>query len=196
MSITSQIKLTNSVLMAAFAAWLLIQGENPALIAIPAISASKYAYIYNSQDAKKQESHYLSWFLTTPIMLWLIFSLNKLPLDKTVVLIAMNQLMIASGYFAATAKKESDVWRWFWIGCLAFIPIIIQLLSFSQALPLIVLTLITWSMYPVVWYGSKKNLITDDARDISYSALDFTSKVGIVLLYLVEVGRLKAPRFL
>jgi bacteriorhodopsin len=129
-------------------------------------------------------------------MLWLIFSLNKLPLDKTVALIAMNQLMIASGYFAATAKKERDIWRWFSIGCLAFIPIVVQLVSFSQALPLIVLTLVTWSMYPVVWYCSKKNLMSDDARDISYSFLDFTSKVGVVLLYLVEVGRLKAPRFL
>jgi bacteriorhodopsin len=194
MSLASQIKLTNSLTMGLFSVLLVLHGESPALVAIPGISSLKYAYIYNNQDADKQKSHYLSWFLTTPIMLWLIFSLNKLPLDKSVILLALNQLMIASGYFAATATTDTTVWRWFWIGCLAFIPIIVQLLRFSNALPLIILTLITWSVYPVVWYLSKKNLITDDTRDISYSILDFTSKVGIVLLYLVEVGKLKIPR--
>ena len=194
MSVASQIKLTNSLTMGIFSSWLLYQGESPALAAIPGISSLKYAYIYNNQDIDKQKAHYLSWFLTTPIMLWLIFSLNKLPVDKTVILIAMNQLMIASGYYAAIATTDLEVWRWFWIGCLAFIPIIVQLLHFSEGLPLVALTLLTWSAYPIVWYLSKKNLITDDARDISYSVLDFTSKVGIVLLYLVEVGKLKLPR--
>ena len=196
MSAATQIKFGNAVLMGAFSVWLLLKGESPALIAIPAISSAKYSYIYNNQDANKQNAHYLSWFLTTPIMLWLIFSLNKLSIDKTAILIALNQLMIASGYIAATAKKETDVWRWFVIGCLAFIPIIYQLLQFSNGIPLIILTLITWSAYPIVWYLSKKNLIDDDARDISYSVLDLTSKVGIVLLYLVEIGKLKLPRSL
>ena len=194
MSAATQIKLTNSVLMGVFSVWLLLKGESPALIAIPAISATKYAYIYNNQDANKQNAHYLSWFLTTPIMLWLIFSLNKLPIDKTAILIALNQLMIVSGYIAATAKKETDIWRWFIIGCLAFIPIIYQLIQFSEGLALIILTLIAWSAYPIVWYLDKKNLIDADTRDVSYSVLDFTAKVGIVLLYLVEVGKLKLPR--
>jgi hypothetical protein len=193
MSAATYIKLGNAIIMGAFSVWLLLKGESPALIAIPAISASKYGYIYNNQDANKQNAHYLSWFLTTPIMLWLIFSLNKLPIDKTSILIVLNQLMIASGYIAATAKKETDVWRWFIIGCLAFIPIIYQLLQFSNGIPLIILTLVTWTVYPIVWYLSKKNLIDDDTRDISYSVLDFTSKVGLVLLYLVEVGKLKLP---
>jgi hypothetical protein len=191
MSIASQIKLTNSLTMGLFSSWLLYQGESLALAAIPGISSLKYAYIYNNQDADKQKTHYLAWFLTTPIMLLFIFSLNKLPFDKTVILIAMNQLMIASGYFAATATTDLEVWRWFWIGCLAFIPIIVQLLRFSEGIPLVALTLVTWSTYPVVWYLSKKNLIGDDTRDISYSFLDFTSKVGLVLLYLIEVGKLK-----
>lgn len=194
MSTATQIKLTNSLTMGLFSVWLLLRGESPALVAIPGISSLKYAYIYNNQDADKQKSHYLAWFLTTPIMLFLIFSLNSVSIDKTVILLALNQLMIASGYFATIATTDKNIWRWFWIGCLAFIPIVVELLRFSKGLPLIILTLITWSAYPVVWYLSKKNLITDDTRDISYSILDFTSKVGIVLLYLVEVGKLKIPR--
>lgn len=179
--------------MGFFAGYLLVKKESAALIAIPAISSLKYAYIYNNQDAEKQKAHYLSWFLTTPIMLWLIFSLNKLPFMTSAILLALNQLMIVSGYLAAIAEKDDDVWHWFSIGCLAFIPIILQLLQFSEGLPLILLTLTTWSAYPVVWYLSKKNLIDDNIRDVSYSALDFISKVGIVVLYLVEVGRLKLP---
>ena len=196
MSVATQIKLINSLAMGLFSGYLLVKKESAALIAIPAISSLKYAYIYNNQDAEKQKAHYLSWFLTTPIMLWLIFSLNKVSLTTSVILLAFNQLMIVSGYLAATAEKDNDVWRWFSIGCLAFIPIIVQLLQFSEGLPLILLTLITWSAYPVVWYLSKKNLIDDDTRDVSYSALDLTAKVGIVVLYLVEVGRLKLPSVL
>ena len=112
------------------------------------------------------------------------------------ILIALNQLMIVSGYVASVAKDEEGVWRWFWIGCLAFLPIVYQLLQFSEGFALVLLTLVTWSAYPVVWYLSKKNLMDDDIRDISYSVLDFTSKVGIVILYLNEVGRLKLPRLI
>jgi len=193
MSMASTVKLTNAILMGLFASTLAIKGESLPLIAIPAISASKYAYIYKSPDEVKQKAHYLSWFLTTPIMLWLIFSLNKLPFYMMAVLIALNQLMILSGYLASVATEETLVWRWFWIGCLAFLPIIYQLLQFSEGFALVLLTLVTWSAYPVVWYLSKKNLMNDDIRDISYSVLDFTSKVGLVLLYLAEVGRLKLP---
>jgi bacteriorhodopsin len=194
MSLASTVKFTNAVLMGLFSIFLIAKGESAPLIAIPAISATKYTYIYGSPDEERQKAHYLSWFLTTPIMLWLIFSLNKLPFSTIAVLLALNQLMIVSGYVASVAKDEETVWRWFWVGCLAFLPIVYQLLQFSEGFALVLLTLITWSAYPVVWYLSKKNLMDDDTRDISYSVLDFTSKVGIVLLYLVEVGRLKLPR--
>lgn len=193
MRVASTVKFTNATLMGLFSVFLAMKGESAALIAIPGISALKYAYIHGSPDEEKQKAHYLSWFLTTPIMLWLIFSLNKLPVDKMTILLVLNQLMIVAGYLASIVKRDSDIWRWFWIGCLAFIPIIYQLLQFSEGFALVLLTLITWSAYPVVWYLSKKNLIDDEIRDISYAILDFTSKVGIVLLYLYEVGRLKLP---
>jgi hypothetical protein len=85
------------------------------------------------------------------------------------------------------AEEEKEVWYWFYLGCFAFLPIVYQLLQFSEGLALVTLTLATWSAYPVVWWADKKKLISDDVRDVSYSFLDFTSKVGIVLLYLREL---------
>lgn len=108
-------------------------------------------------------------------------------------MILLNQLMIVSGYFAAVDLEkgnEKSAWNWFWLGCFAFLPIVYQLLIFSEGFALIVLTLITWSAYPVVWWADAEKLISTDTRDISYSFLDLTSKAGIVLLYLRELKAL------
>jgi len=190
MSISNQVKLANASLLGIFSLYLISRGVSPAVIAIPAISCLKYIYLSIDNDANKQKAHYLSWFLTTPIMLWLIFSLNHLSIGTTTLMILLNQLMIVTGYLAAVAVEEKEIWNWFYLGCFAFLPIVYQLLQFSQGIPLIILTLVTWSAYPVVWWADKKKLISEDTRDVSYSALDFTSKVGIVLLYLRELKAL------
>jgi len=188
--VANQVKLANASMLGIFSVYLISRGVSPAVIAIPAISCLKYVYLSSDQRAIKQNAHYLSWFLTTPIMLWLIFSLNHLSLKTTTLMILLNQLMIVSGYFAAVATTEKDTWNWFYLGCFAFLPIVYQLLQFSEGLALVFLTLVTWSAYPVVWWADKKKLISEDTRDVSYSVLDFTSKVGIVLLYLRELKAL------
>lgn len=190
MNIAEQVKLTNASMLGIFSLYLISRGVSPAVIAIPAISSLKYIYLSSDSHASKQKAHYLSWFLTTPIMLWLIFSLNNLSFETTILMILLNQLMIVAGYYAAEAVEENDVWFWFNLGCFAFLPIVYQLLQFSEGLALIILTLVTWSAYPVVWWADKKKLISTDVRDVSYSFLDFTSKVGIVVLYLRELKAL------
>jgi len=193
MSIAGQVKLANASMLGIFSLYLIGRGVSPAVIAIPAISSLKYVYLSGSESPDRQKAHYLSWFLTTPIMLWLIFSLNHLSLETTTLMIFLNQLMIASGYFAAVDLEkgnEKSAWNWFWLGCFAFLPIIYQLLQFSDGLPLVALTLATWSAYPVVWWADAEKLISTDTRDISYSFLDLTSKAGIVLLYLRELKAL------
>lgn len=193
MSIAGQVKLANASMLGIFSLYLIGRGVSPAVIAIPAISSLKYVYLSGSESPDRQKAHYLSWFLTTPIMLWLIFSLNHLSLETTTLMIFLNQLMIASGYFAAVDLEkgnEKSAWNWFWLGCFAFLPIIYQLLQFSDGLPLVALTLATWSAYPVVWWADAEKLISTDTRDISYSFLDLTSKAGIVILYLRELKAL------
>jgi bacteriorhodopsin len=193
MSIAGQVKLANASMLGIFTLYLIGRGVSPAVIAIPEISSLKYVYLSGSESPDRQKAHYLSWFLTTPIMLWLIFSLNHLSLGTMTLMILLNQLMIASGYFAAVDLEkgnEKSAWNWFWLGCFAFLPIIYQLLQFSEGLPLVALTLVTWSAYPVVWWADAEKLISIDTRDVSYSFLDLTSKAGIVLLYLRELKAL------
>jgi len=193
MSIAGQVKLANASMLGIFSLYLIGRGVSPIVVSISGISALKYVYLSGSESPDRQKAHYLSWFLTTPIMLWLIFSLNHLSLGNMTLMILLNQLMIVSGYFAAVDLEEGNeksAWNWFWLGCFAFLPIVYQLLIFSEGFALIVLTLITWSAYPVVWWADAEKLISTDTRDISYSFLDLTSKAGIVLLYLRELKAL------
>jgi len=192
-SIASQVKLANASMLGLFSLYLIGKGISPFIVAISGISALKYVYLSGSESPDRQKAHYLSWFLTTPIMLWLIFSLNDLSLGTTVLMLLLNQLMIVAGYFAAVDLDKGDresMWKWFWLGCFAFLPIVYQLLMFSEGLALIVLTLVTWSAYPVVWWADAEKLISADTRDISYSFLDLTSKAGLVILYLIELKKL------
>lgn len=188
---------TNSSLLGLFALYLIARGDiSPWIVSIPAISATKYIYLSNKPDTyidENQWAHYLAWFLTTPVMLWLIFSLNDLPFVNGLILIILNQIMIATGYLAAEENDDSKSFDIFILGCLAFIPIVYQLLSFQKGWSMILITLITWSLYPFVWYASRTNLMTIPARNVSYSFLDFSSKAGLIVAYLLEIGKLKLP---
>lgn len=161
---------------------------------IPFVSAAKYLFLSQQGDQTLQSNqwaHYLAWFLTTPVMLFLIFSLNNYPAFASLILILLNQLMIYAGYIAYTQKDEKKLWDWFTLGCLAFLPIVYQLIQFEEGFSLVLLTLITWSLYPIVWYLSHKQIIEIPLRNVMYSGLDFTSKAGLVSLYLVEIGKLR-----
>lgn len=194
MDYSKGVQFLNSSLLACFAIYLAYRGDIPwYVIFIPAISGLKYFFLSMSEDKdvnSNQWAHYLAWFLTTPVMLFLIFKLNHLPLLESGIYIALNQLMIASGYIAHTQTSEKSLWNWFTLGCLAFLPIVYQLLQFEEGLPLILLTLITWSLYPIIWFLSYKEEIGNSLRNVAYSTLDFTSKAGIVTLYLMEIGKL------
>lgn len=189
------VQFLNASLLGIYAIYLMLRGDIEWYITfIPLVSASKYFFLSQKPDLileANQWAHYLAWFLTTPVMLYLIFKLNNFPIVDSSILLALNQLMIYSGYIAYTQRDEKKLWDWFILGCLAFLPIVYQLVQFEQGFSLILLTLITWSLYPIVWYLSHKQTIGIPIRNVLYSALDFTSKAGLVTLYLIEVGKFK-----
>lgn len=188
MGFATTIQGINSAALGLFALYLLGRGDvSLPVIAIPGISGIKYLYL-SSGNGKKEWAHYLSWFLTTPIMLSLIFSVNSYPLISSAVLIAANQIMIGAGYMATIQKNRDECYKWFWLGCFAFLPILYQLVQFESGIPLIILTVLLWSLYPVVWYLEREQMISKDIEKVSYSFLDFTSKAGLVILYMIETG--------
>jgi bacteriorhodopsin len=189
------VQFLNASLLAIFSVYLLVRGDIPWYVtAIPLISSSKYFFLSQNQDTTKEKnqwSHYLAWFLTTPIMLYLIFSLNNFPLFETILYLILNAVMILAGYIATIQMEEKKLWDWFTLGCLAFVPIVLQLLEFEEGIPLVLLTLCTWTLYPIIWFLSYTNDISIAMRNVGYSSLDFTSKAGLVFLYLVEIGKFK-----
>jgi bacteriorhodopsin len=195
MDYSKTIQRTNSALLGVFTAYLIGRGDIGAdLISIPLISSAKYVFLSGEKDTSidaNQWAHYLAWFLTTPVMLWIIFRYNNLPLSTIIPLLLVNQVMILSGYIAGQQKLDKDVWNWFGLGCIAFLPLVYQLVVLTKAIPVIILTLITWSIYPIVWALPRQNLISLSTRNVIYSILDFTSKAGLVSLYLFETGKLK-----
>lgn len=191
------IQATNSSLLGVLAIYLVLRSDiSPWVISIPAISAIKYVYLSSRPDRyvdENQWAHYLAWFLTTPVMLWLIFSINNLPFLTQAILILLNQVMIATGYFAAEEKDDKKSFDIFILGCLAFLPIVYELLRLEKGWGMIIITLFTWSLYPFVWYASRANLMDIPLRNVFYSSLDFTSKAGLIVAYLFETGKLKIP---
>ena len=194
MEVSKIIQGVNSAALGVFSAYLIGRGDiHPLVTSIPAVSASKYLLMSLTPDISPtttQWAHYLAWFITTPIMLWLIFSLNSVPVFTFALMLLLNQLMIVAGYLASIAESDKDAWNWFAIGCFAFLPIVYELLTLSKGFALVALTLITWSLYPIVWWLSRKDKITLPQRNTAYSFLDFTSKAGLVTLYLMEVGKI------
>jgi len=189
------VQFLNASILGIYAIYLMLRGDIEWYITfIPLVSASKYFFLSQNPDntlESNQWAHYLAWFLTTPVMLYLIFKLNNFPLLDSSILLFLNQLMIYSGYVAYTQRNEKKLWDWFTIGCLAFLPIVYQLIQFEEGFSLVLLTLITWSLYPIIWYLSHKDIISIPIRNVFYSSLDFTSKAGLVTLYLIEVGKFK-----
>lgn len=195
MDYSKTIQKTNSALLGIFTTYLLARGDiGTEVVSVPFISSAKYLFLSGEKDTTldtNQWAHYVAWFLTTPVMLWIIFRYNNLPLSTIIPLLFVNQIMIVSGYLAGIQATQADMWNWFGLGCLAFLPLVFQLLLLTKGLPMIFLTLATWSLYPVAWALPRLNLISLPTRNVIYSILDFTSKAGLVLLYLFETGKLK-----
>lgn len=96
-------------------------------------------------------------------------------------LIAINTLMIWSGYKGMKSTNRDERRKWFVLGCLAFIPIIWTLskIPFTAAIGL---TLVMWILYPIVWLASEESLITGKTATITYAGMDVITKVGLVWL--------------
>jgi bacteriorhodopsin len=169
--------LALTVLFITFASTLFV---NPALSIIPGRAALAYYYSVNDRD-NTELYRYTDWILTTPLMLIAILMNAKVEVTRIAGLILANSIMIWAGYKGTKSKDRDERRKWFVLGCLVLVPIL-WALSALKATAAITLTLIMWTLYPIVWLASEEFLITGKTATIAYAGMDVIAKVGLVYL--------------
>jgi bacteriorhodopsin len=166
---------------------LLIAAVNSAFSApywlaiIPGIAAWSYSNMMNHKE-DKQVYRYTDWVLTTPIMLLALLVAVKSPLNQIIFILFCDIVMILSGYLGVTSEEKEKKFVYFAVGMIAFIPIILTLLKQKTNQSAIYLTLVVWSLYPVVWFMEEFEYVTEKNTTILYSIMDVIAKVGLVNL--------------
>merc|ERR1711907_58726 len=144
-------------------------------------------------DAKYRQflfARYIDWVFTTPLQLLDLAGLAGASNDVTLWLLCTDALMIASGLIGALLTDNNLKWAFWGYGMLFFMPIVYFLVydlpasaeatggaAASIVKKVAMLTVITWSAYPIVWIvGEGASLISADAEAIAYCALDVTAK--------------------
>jgi len=126
-----------------------------------------------------EKYRYADWSITTPLMLLGILEVNKTPTTTSLLLILLDQLMIGS---AIVGKANPNLW--FIIGSILFLPILYYLFHLTQKKSAIYLTILLWSMYPVIWIMDKDKIMAPEQSKVVFSILDLIAKIGLLDLLL------------
>jgi len=135
---------------------------------------------------------YIDWAITTPL---LILNLGLLAGEDMVLVAAVmgaDIAMIFSGYMGSVALVPTVKWLWFVIGLVVYVPVVIAIVRvFRQTLiekftdvdrielysKVSLLTIIVWSLYPIVWmFSVGTGGLGVSAESIVYAILDVCSK--------------------
>jgi len=166
-----------SVLFIAFAVTLFT--EYAWLSLIPGVAA--WAYWNMLRQPSKQEMYrYTDWAITTPLILAAILHANKAPVHTIIGILVLDLIMIGTGYLGVTQTDKDKKNALFILGCIAFLPILYVLFHQNKTKAAIYLTLLLWTLYPIVWYVDEINAIKKETTAIIYSIMDVIAKVGVV----------------
>lgn len=147
---------------------------------------------------------YVDWLLTTPLLVLYLAMVARPRRRVYGALVGLEVVVIAAGVAAAFAPMPLD-WLAYAVGVLAFVGILYYLLAvlpsqraLSAHLPAAVftklrnLTVVLWSIYPVVWllgpFGFGVLLVETEAMVVTY--LDLLAKVGFVVIAVNGRGAL------
>lgn len=174
--ISQQIAL--SILLISTAYFFLKKAELT-LVCIPFLAAVSY-YFMIRDPTHTEKYRYADWSVTTPLMLYGILSANKVPTTTILSLILTDLLMIGS----AVIGISGNINLWFIAGTLFFLPIVYFLYHLKDYKPAIYLTVLLWSLYPIIWIMEKDRLISPNDSSNVFSILDTIAKVGLVDLLI------------
>jgi len=151
---------------------------------------------------------YISWFISTPLLLLILTYLGKTNLAITASLLGANAYTIASG-FVATISPYPVNYIWYVISCSAYFATAHLLLNqyrrqVERTFPRVVsafrkllgLHLILWTLYPIVWIFSPTgfNLLNLGWETMFFTLLDLASKVGFGFLSLQTMREIERTR--
>ena len=141
---------------------------------------------------------YVTWFLTTPLLLCQIVRLVRVPLSTLLALIFADMFMIATGGVAALSPAPLN-YPWYLASCGAFVAILVILYTdaerVAKAAPAASASLFRtlrnftaplWIAYPLVWILGLTGwgVISPNVETAAYTVLDLLTKVifGFIIL--------------
>ncbi|MFB6270003.1 MAG: bacteriorhodopsin [Halobacterium sp.] len=140
-------------------------------------------------------ARYGDWLVTTPLLVLYLGLLSRPSVRTYVLLIGADVVVIAAGVGAALTPSAQK-WAFFGVGCVAYLVLLYGLLrTLPKALgddpdprveatftTLRNLTVVLWTLYPVVWLLAPTGLgvLQAEMEAIVVVYLDFISKVGFV----------------
>jgi bacteriorhodopsin len=183
LSMTDPVEISQTIAFSLLfvSAVLVVFSENGWLALIPGIAA--WSYWNMLRDKESIEFYrYTDWALTTPLMLLALVSANSLPLLQTAGVLLLDLLMIACGYYGVKETDETKKMVLFTLGCLFFLPILYVIITMKKAKYAVWLTVVLWTLYPLIWYSDEEALVTKTTANVAYSVMDVMAKVGLVNL--------------
>lgn len=153
----------------------------PALSVIPSIACIAYSQIIAYPEDADRWRH-SDWLLTTPLMLAALLYANDVSISVILPIIACDILMILAGYLGTKTEDPLESKGYFALGILAFLPIIAILLQQTKNKMAVYLTLIVWSLYPIVYFAQQNTLVEEKYTTIAYSIMDVIAKTGLISL--------------
>lgn len=143
-------------------------------------------------------ARYVDWLLTTPILLALLGMIANAKKEVIATLVGLDVYMVATGFLGAVAEPLWQTAVWWAVSMFSFIALLYILLGVlskgadgdgtvaSVYTKLRNLTVVMWSLYPVVWIagGNGFGVLSPTVEVSAFVVLDVLAKVvfGFVLL--------------
>lgn len=158
-------------------------------------------------------ARYIDWVVTTPMLLWALFSTAYFyrPFEKTLFagLLAADVIMILSGLMADLSTDETHKWLWFSVGVAALVILIatvwgkMRRVAYAQTAELgaaytKVAAFLTalWILYPLIWFlaPSGTGAIGTTLSIPLLVVVPILSKVGFSMFDLYELRKIGRVR--
>lgn len=157
----------------------LLKGSWQAII--PGITS--IAYFLTIRDKAHTDMYrYGDWALTMPLMLLALLMNNNVTNSYIQIVLFLNVLMVASGYFSVKTEEKNKKWLWFFLGLVIFAPIAYVLYSLPIEKQASMFILVTYCLYQLIWVLNTNYIMNEDVTNISYALLDVVTKVGLLNL--------------